>query len=128
MVKLENVAAFLVMVAAACTTVPSYEGGHDRDSPHGIVQGEGEVILWSVDGKSSFEHFGENYVAPGSHALKFRVDYPMDDESQHPYEYVEYPLTIEAGHRYRVFLKGEQKGPPYTLDHKETKIRGYGAN
>ena len=110
-----------------CSSAPSYEGGPTADEPYAIVQPEDNCKMWAIDGKPAFSRLGETYASPGNHVFRFRIDYPIEDESQHPFEYVDYSLTVEAGKRYRVSVAGNyDKGPPYTLDHKVFKIRGYG--
>lgn len=124
-----RVSLFLAVVLAGCSSVPSYEGGPTKDEPYGIVQPEDGVKMWQVDGKPAFNKDGLTYTKPGNHTFQFRVDYPMNDESPKPFEYIDYQITVDPGLRYRVFIKGEfEKGPPYTLDQKVTKIRGYGSD
>ncbi len=102
-----------------------------KSDPYGIVQPEGDVKLWAVDGKPAFNRDDETYAAPGNHTFRFRIDYPMDSEEMHPFEYIDFPISVVEGHRYRVGVKGGEgdylKGPPYSLDViHETKIAGYG--
>jgi hypothetical protein len=108
--------------------MPSYEGGPSSGDPYAIIQPEADVKMWKVDGKPAFNKDGETYAAVGNHTFTFRVDYPMDSEEAHPFEYIDLPLSVVEGHRYRVGIKGEyEKGPPYALEVvKETKIAGYG--
>jgi hypothetical protein len=123
---LASIVPLCAALFAACSSVPSYEGGPDDDQPYAIVQPEDNVKLWAIDSKPAFNRDVASYVAPGDHVLKFRVDYPMHDESQHPFEYLEVTTTLEEGCRYRFFVRGEyEKGPPYALDQKVTRIRGY---
>lgn len=127
--RLGSLAVLAALALAGCTTVPSYPGGPTLDDPYGIVQGVENVKLWTVDGKSVVDHEGPSYVAPGNHKLVLRIEYPIDDESQFPQEYSDQTITVEAGLRYRFLVKGEyEKGPPYELDQKVTKIRGYPGN
>jgi hypothetical protein len=120
--------AFAV-VLGGCSNVPSYDGGPTLDQPYGIVQPEENVKLWTIDGKMAHDHDGISYLSPGNHKLSFRINYPIDDESQFPQEYLDQPLTVEEGLRYRFFVKGEYgRGPPYEIEQKVTKIRGYGVN
>lgn len=121
--------AAILVALAGCTSVPSYEGGPELDQPYGIVQPEENVKLWTIDGKNAFNHDSPSYVSPGNHKLVFRVNDPITDESSHPQEYIDQPLTVEEGLRYRFFIRGDyERGPPYELDQKVTKIRGYGAS
>ncbi|MEZ0227615.1 MAG: hypothetical protein ACAI25_03265 [Planctomycetota bacterium] len=124
----KGLAAVLLLAVFGCSSVPSYEGGPESDQPYGIVQPEGDLKLWAVDGKPAYNKDSQTYAAPGNHTFRFRVDYPMSNEEQHPYEYIDFPLSVTEGHRYRVAIRGEyEKGPPYALDViKETKIAGYG--
>ena len=85
--------------------------------------------MWTIDGKPAFNHEGPTFMSPGNHKLVFRVDYPIDDDAQFPQDYIEQVLTVEEGLRYRFFVKGDfERGPPYELDQKVTKIRGYAAH
>jgi hypothetical protein len=117
------------LAIAGCSSVPSYEGGPTLDDPYGIIQPEDNVKLWTIDGKPAFNRDQPTYVSPGSHKLVFRINYPIDDESQFPQEYIDQPLTVEEGLRYRFMIHGEfERGPPYELEQKVTKIRGYGSS
>ena len=120
--------SLVVLFALGCSSVPSYDGGPSTDQPYGIVQPEDNVKTWTVDGKPAYNKDTPTYAAPGNHTFRFRVDYPMSSEEQHPFEYIDMSLTIVEGHRYRIGIRGEyEKGPPYTIDVvKETKISGYG--
>jgi hypothetical protein len=116
-------------VSIGCSSVPSYEGGPEKGDPYGIVQPEGEVKLWAVDAKPAFNKDTETYSSPGNHTFRFRIDYPMDSDEIHPFEYIDLAINVVEGHRYRVGIKGGdyEKGPPYSLDVlRETKIAGYG--
>jgi hypothetical protein len=126
---MRSLLAVLVLLAAAgCSGMPSYEGGPQKGEPYGIVQPEGEVKTWAIDGKPAYNRDSETYASPGDHTFRFRVDYPMDNEEQHPFEYIDFPLAVVEGHRYRIAISGEyEKGPPYSLRIiRETKIAGYG--
>src|SRR5581483_7517631 len=117
-----------LLAVAGCSSVPSYEGGPTTDDPYGIVQPEGEVKLWAVDGKPAYNKDTQTYVSPGDHTFKFRIDYPMSSDEQHPFEYQTMSIQVVEGHRYRVAIQGEyEKGRPYSLEvRRETKIAGYG--
>lgn len=120
--------ASLLLVAIGCSSAPSYEGGPTKDEPYGIVQPEGELKMWAIDNKPAFNKDTETYASPGNHTFRFRIDYPMNSEEQHPFEYQDMAITVVEGHRYRVGIRGDfEKGPPYTLEVvRETKIAGYG--
>lgn len=118
----------LVALLAGCSSMPSYEGGPVSGEPYGIVQPEGELKMWAIDGKPAYNKDTETYASPGDHTFRFRIDYPMSSDEIHPFEYQDFPITIVEGHRYRVGIQGEfEKGPPYSLKLvRETKIAGYG--
>jgi hypothetical protein len=120
---------FVLVVAVGCSSVPSYEGGPDSSQQYGIVQPEANVKLWKVDGKTALNKDGETFVSPGDHTFTFRIDHPMGSEDQHPFLYIDMPIRIVEGHRFRVAIDGEyEKGPPYDYKLKiarETKIAGY---
>lgn len=118
----------LLAALAGCSSMPSYEGGPDSGEPFGIVQPEGELKMWAVDGKPAYNKDTQTYASPGNHTFRFRIDYPMNSEEKVLFEYQDFPITVIEGHRYRVAIQGEyEKGPPYSLTVvKETKIAGYG--
>ena len=44
----------------------SYEGGPTKDEAYGIVQPEGELKIWAVDGKPAYNKESETFTAPGN--------------------------------------------------------------
>lgn len=116
----------LLLLPLGCAG-PDYAGGPSRDQPHGYVSPGSDVSLWRVDGFDTFSRNSEIKVAPGLHQLKIRIEFPIDNESAHPYEYRDISLRVENKHVYilrRKELEGEiDLGPPYELEISEQVIQ-----
>ncbi len=108
----------LVLLLGVLTGCASqhYAGGPTSDEPHAILDAEEDVTVWAVDGYETTTR-DQVRVAPGSHIVRVRLEYPMEgvhSESPTPREYQQLDLDLKAGHRY-TFLRKETEFPPYEV-------------
>jgi len=94
------------LLAGAGCAGPDYAGGPGADDIH----------LWRVDGKVVSSRSAVR-VAPGSHVVQVRIEYPISSESAEPHELRDVPITVEEGRVYYVVrVRDELEMPPYELE------------
>jgi len=104
------------LLAGAGCAGPDYAGGPGAEDPHGEVVAADDIHLWRVDGKVVSSRSAVR-VAPGSHVVQVRIEYPISSESAEPHELRDVPITVEEGRVYYVVrVRDELEMPPYELE------------
>lgn len=109
-----------LLLLAGCSSYPSYAGGPEAEDPHGILNPQGDLTVWGVDGKRTHTRSFRIYVAPGRRNIRVRIEHPIKSDAAKPFEFQNVTLDIEAGVIYHLTRK-ESELPPYEVEVKEER-------